>query len=192
MSENTSTTLLDRLCSDSDERDWEFFLRLYQPFIHRQLLARRIPPGEVDDLCQETMVQICRGIRTFDHNGRTGAFRNWLKTIVSQRVWRYMQAKPPKEMSTMSRSEEQCPADDEFSVLWEQEHDAFLVNRILDLVKGEFTATTWEAFDRQVLREQAPSFVAVQLRLTTNAVMIAKSRVMRRLREIGEGLVDTI
>ncbi|MFO0912703.1 MAG: sigma-70 family RNA polymerase sigma factor [Pirellulales bacterium] len=190
MSENTSITLLDRLCSGNDEADWRLFVELYQPFVRRQLQARQIPTRDLDDLYQEAMVQVCRGIRSFDHNGRVGAFRKWLKTIVSQRVWRYMRAKQQNGTSLFTEVDDLCPVDDEFDAVWDREHDAFLVNRILDVVRQEFTATTWEAFDRQVLREQSPRHVAEHLCLSVNAVLIAKSRVMRRLREIGQGLVD--
>jgi len=49
---------------------------------------------------------------------------------------------------------------------------------------------TWRAFRRQVVDECSASSVADELGLTANAVLIAKSRVLRRLREEARGLTD--
>jgi RNA polymerase sigma-70 factor (ECF subfamily) len=57
-------------------------------------------------------------------------------------------------------------------------------------VRGEFTATTWEAFRGVALEGRPAAAVGARLGLTANAVLIAKSRVLRRLREEGRGLLD--
>jgi RNA polymerase sigma-70 factor, ECF subfamily len=54
----------------------------------------------------------------------------------------------------------------------------------------EFEAKTWQAFRRQVLEGARPKMAAAELEMTVNAVLIAKSRVLKRLRELGHGLID--
>ena len=73
---------------------------------------------------------------------------------------------------------------------WEQEHDQFLIRRALELMKPEFMSSTWQAFRRQVLEEAKPAEVAKELGLSVNAVVLAKFRVMKRLRQHLEGLID--
>jgi RNA polymerase sigma-70 factor (ECF subfamily) len=46
------------------------------------------------------------------------------------------------------------------------------------------------AFRRLVLDELPPDAVAAELGITVNAVLIAKSRVLAKLREEADGLVD--
>jgi len=61
---------------------------------------------------------------------------------------------------------------------------------LLVLIEPEFTATTWQAFRRiAILEDRAPQ-VASELGLTVNAVLLAKFRVLKRLREEAAGLVN--
>ena len=39
----------------------------------------------------------------------------------------------------------------ELSQLWNQEHDRHVAQRLLQLVEGDFTPTTWQAFRRVVI-----------------------------------------
>jgi RNA polymerase sigma-70 factor (ECF subfamily) len=76
------------------------------------------------------------------------------------------------------------------SQLWDQEHDRFLARRLLRLIEGEFEPATWQAFKKVALEGARASAVAVELNISVNAVFIAKSRVMRRLRQEIQRLLD--
>ena len=65
-----------------------------------------------------------------------------------------------------------------------------IVNRALDLLKTEFHDSTWHACWLQVMEDQKASAVAEQLNMPINAVYLAKSRVLARLRQELEGLLD--
>jgi RNA polymerase sigma-70 factor (ECF subfamily) len=58
------------------------------------------------------------------------------------------------------------------------------------LVRPEFTEATWQAFQRLALDGAPGQVVAEELGLSVNAVLIAKSRVLARLRQEAQGLVD--
>jgi DNA-directed RNA polymerase specialized sigma24 family protein len=81
--------------------------------------------------------------------------------------------------------------DDSLEAQWEAEHDQMLVRRLLELVRHEFTETTWRAFQLLTVGNVAPDEVASRLGISINAAVIAKSRVFRRLRILGKDLVDT-
>jgi RNA polymerase sigma-70 factor (ECF subfamily) len=49
---------------------------------------------------------------------------------------------------------------------------------------------TWQAFRRQVIDDRPPAEVAAELGVSLNAVIQAKSRVMKRLRAELRGLVE--
>jgi RNA polymerase sigma-70 factor (ECF subfamily) len=78
----------------------------------------------------------------------------------------------------------------ELSQLWNQEHDQHVWRRLLELIKPDFEATTWEAFQRVTIDGVKPAVAAQDLGISVNAVFIAKSRVMRRLRQEMKGLSD--
>ncbi|HJZ60193.1 MAG TPA: sigma-70 family RNA polymerase sigma factor, partial [Gemmataceae bacterium] len=61
--------------------------------------------------------------------------------------------------------------------------------KLLDRLKAEFEPKTWELFRRFVLDGAPADEVAAELGATPNAVYIAKSRVLARLREEAVGLL---
>jgi len=75
---------------------------------------------------------------------------------------------------------------------WDQEHDRHVLHRLMELLQPEFKRATWEAFRRHVLEGAGAEAVASELGVSVNAVLIAKSRVLQRLREEMKGLVDEV
>jgi RNA polymerase sigma-70 factor (ECF subfamily) len=68
----------------------------------------------------------------------------------------------------------QCQPDAEVAILYRQ---------AIELIRGEFSERDWQAFDLVVLREQSPRETAEMLQVSVNTVYLAKSRILRRLRE---------
>jgi RNA polymerase sigma-70 factor (ECF subfamily) len=58
------------------------------------------------------------------------------------------------------------------------------------MIRLEFHYSTWRAFELQVRDGRAPADVARELGTTVNAVLIAKSRVLKRLRQKAGGLIN--
>ena len=65
----------------------------------------------------------------------------------------------------------------------DDELEAWLSRRGLQLVRAEFENRAWGAFWRTAVEGQAPADVAEDLGMSVQAVYKAKSRVLRRLRE---------
>ena len=76
------------------------------------------------------------------------------------------------------------------SKIWDREHDAHVTEYLLGQIRGEFSDKTWGAFRRFALDGLSADAVAKELDMSPNAVFIAKSRVMSRLRQHGRGLID--
>jgi RNA polymerase sigma-70 factor (ECF subfamily) len=76
------------------------------------------------------------------------------------------------------------------NLLWDQEHDHYIVHKLLQMVEPQFTTASWTAFQRQVLDGCKASAVAEELGISVNAVLIAKSRVLQALRQEAKGLVE--
>ena len=66
---------------------------------------------------------------------------------------------------------------------WDREHDEHVVQKLLAAVQSDFNPTTWEAFRRLALDGLPAARVAEELGMPENAVLLAKSRVIRRLRQ---------
>jgi RNA polymerase sigma-70 factor (ECF subfamily) len=57
-------------------------------------------------------------------------------------------------------------------------------------VQNDFTPATWQAFRRYVLQGKPAARVAAELDLSLNSVLLAKSRVLKRLRQELAGLLE--
>jgi RNA polymerase sigma-70 factor (ECF subfamily) len=74
--------------------------------------------------------------------------------------------------------------------VWDEEHDRHVIHRLLELLQPHFEPATWQAFHRLVRDGARAADVAAELGTTVNAVLLAKSRVLRRLRQEAAGLTD--
>jgi RNA polymerase sigma-70 factor (ECF subfamily) len=191
----TPLSLLHRLRSRPDEAAWKRLVDLYTPFVERWLAAGRVPRQDAADLAQDVMATLVRELPQFEHAGRAGAFRRWLRTIVLNRTLGYWR----KRSSRGSPIEQQGAAEilrhledphSELTARWDAEHDQFVLRRLMELVEPEFTVSTWRAFRGLVFERRSAAEMAGDLGMTANAVLIAKSRVLQRLREEALGLVD--
>jgi RNA polymerase sigma-70 factor (ECF subfamily) len=66
---------------------------------------------------------------------------------------------------------------------WDRDHDRHVVEKLLAVVQPDFTPATWDAFRRFGIDGVPAARVAQELGLSENAVILAKSRVLKRLRE---------
>jgi RNA polymerase sigma-70 factor (ECF subfamily) len=189
----TSLTLLERLRQRSDASAWGRLVDLYTPLIHSWLRRHRVRPEDADDLLQEVLGAVVRELPRFEHNRRPGAFRCWLRIITANRLrafWKDRERRPTGGLDLERRLDELADPDSALSHLWDREHDEFVLRRLLELTEPEFTPTAWLAFRRLALEGKRPADVARELGTTVNAVLLAKSRVLRRLRREAQGLVD--
>jgi RNA polymerase sigma-70 factor (ECF subfamily) len=186
----TSISLLDRLRLQPDAASWKRFTDLYAPLLGGWLRRQGVQPQDADDLVQEVLGVVVRELPHFEHNQRPGAFRSWLRTILANRLrafWRKRHGQPAAAGQELEQLED---PEASLSRLWDQEHDRYILGRLLELIEPEFAPATWQAFRRVTLDEQSPAAVARDLGLSVNAVWLAKSRVLRRLRQESRLLLD--
>jgi RNA polymerase sigma-70 factor (ECF subfamily) len=168
---------------------------LYAPMIRAWLGRYGLPECDLDDIVQTVLAAVVASLPDFQHNGRVGAFRSWLRTITINSVRQkfrmdHRRLDAPGRHALLDGLGESEDPDSGLSRLWDQAHDAHVLQTLMTWAEPEFAATTWQAFRRQVLEEARPDVVAAELGTTINAVLIAKSRVLKRLRNLSRGLVD--
>lgn len=188
--EHTRRSLLVRIRS-GDPAGWEAFATLYRPLMVGWLRGQGVPPGETDDLVQEILLSVVRSLPQFDHSGRVGAFRAWLRTIACRRAQDYWRStgRVPAAGGGFDLKQLEDPAS-ELARRWDEEHDKYVFRCLLDLVGEEFEPATLRAFRRLVLDEAPGAVVARELGVSVGAVYVARSRVLQRIRQEAEGLIE--
>jgi RNA polymerase sigma-70 factor, ECF subfamily len=183
----TSVSLLHRLRAGTDARDWERFVRLYAPLLFRW--ARRAGAQDADaaDLVQDVLTVLFHKLPAFDYDG-TRSFRAWLRTVLLNRwrdVCRRRAAGPDR---ADDRALGAAPARDDDAE--EREDRQRLVARALELICGDFQPHVWRAFWEAFTSGRDAAAVAADLGVRVEVVYSAKCRVLRRLREELDGLID--
>jgi RNA polymerase sigma-70 factor (ECF subfamily) len=190
----TSVSLLERLAGKPTDDDWRRLHDLYQPLLRAWVARAGVVASDVDDLVQDVLLVVFRKVAGFERRGR-GAFRAWLRTILANLLRDYFRAQKYLPTATgdsdfLRRLDELESPDSALSKLWDREHDEHVAAALLQRVQGDFTPVTWEAFRRHVMEGEPAAEVAKALDLSLNSVLLAKSRVLKRLRQELAGLVE--
>ncbi len=193
----TSASLLERLQQDPRSPEWDRLVEMYAPLIRSWLKRHALMASDSEDLVQDVLTVVVRRLPEFQHNQRVGAFRTWLRTITVNCLrdfWRSKKYRPSATGDSDFNAFLQQLADplSDLTQSWNHEHDQHVVGRILDQLRPSFEERTWKAFERFAMEGASAATVAEELGLTTNAVFIAKSRVLSRLRQEAAGLIEEI
>lgn len=185
----TSVSLLERLRQPEAAEAWQRFVRLYTPLLYYWARGAGLPTDDAADLVQDVLVVLVQKLPEFAYDP-SQSFRGWLRTIALNK-WRErcrrFTARPDKGGDTGLSS-----VDDGNSAMTfdEAEYREHLVRQALQIMQSEFEPTTWKACWEVVVSSRRAAEVAAELGVSIDVVYSAKSRVLRRLREELDGLLD--
>lgn len=196
----TSLSLLDGV-KLRDAEAWRRMVRVYSPLVKHWCRRSGLAEQHIDDLTQETFAAVLRGMPTFNKQPdavrpQGGSFRGWLRTIVGRKLIDFARARADS-VAAGGGSDAQlqlAQAADPLSVTNDDADEAvetgLVFRAAVDLIGAEFEASTARAFWLTTVEDRAPDEVAAALGVSINAVYKAKSRVLRRLREVLSGLEE--
>jgi RNA polymerase sigma-70 factor (ECF subfamily) len=178
----------------ADQAAWQRVDDLYRPLIRRWLLRDPGLQGDLDDVVQDVMTFLIRELPGFQRR-RNGSFRCWLREITVRRLQAYCRQRT-RQPRGQGGPREGSPLHDlsdpssRLSRLWDEEHNRYVLHRLLALIEPQFEDRSLTAFRRLVFDGVSPAQVAEELNSTVGAVLVAKSRVLRRLREEAAEFLD--
>jgi RNA polymerase sigma-70 factor (ECF subfamily) len=185
----TSASLLVRLREPNQSDAWSRFVALYTPLLFTW--ARRVGLNDTDaaDLIQDVFTVLLQKLPEFTYD-RHRSFRGWLR-IVTLNKWREnRRRKSPLPLADGDADLNGVPDPAPEDAFWEAEYRRHLVARAIQLMQEDFEATTWKACWEFVVSGRPAAEVASELAVSVDVVYSAKSRVLRRLREELDGLMD--
>ncbi len=195
MGNTTSLTLLERLARDGDNADWQRLLEIYKPFIKQRVSTYPDLLDQIEDITQDVVMVLMRELPTFQRQ-RVGSFRTFLKNITlnqlrnaarkTRRQPRPQGGGPDLEQSIESLAD---PISIE-SANWDKAHDSAVFNKIKGFIQGDYSETTWRAFELHGIEGIPAKKVADMLGTSPNVVMLARSRILKRMRKEAEGLIE--
>lgn len=176
----TPVSLLARL-RDPQPESWRRFIDLYTPLLYFWAKRLGLQDADAADLVQDVLVKLVRKLPGFTYDG-SRSFRGWLHAVLLNH-WRSQPRRATVELPEIAAAD---PAD----ALGEAEYHQYLAQRALKLMRSQFQPATWQACWRSVVDGVPVAEVAAELAMSEAAVYIARSRVLRRLRQELEGLLE--
>ena len=190
-SSGTSLGMLEGLRAN-EEVAWQRLVELYSPLIDLWCRRFQLQQADTADIRQEVFLAVRRKIGDFHRESATDSFRGWLRTITRNKIndlGRRRRSQP--EGTGVGDQLEQTAAQ----VAQEDGDDTtaegrILYRRALALIQQDFEDCTWRAFWGVVIDGRSATAVALDLGVSVNVVYLAKSRVLKRLREEFTVLLD--
>jgi RNA polymerase sigma-70 factor (ECF subfamily) len=191
----TSTTLLQRL-RDNDGDAWQVMVRLYTPLVCHWATRGGVRGVDVEDVSQEVFHAAAAHMESFRRDRPGDSFRGWLRGITRNMVLQHFRksGRNPKGsggtdalVQLQSVADSAATSDEDDDPV--EELDG-LRRRALELVRGEFEERTWRAFWLTVVEGRRPADLAAEMGVTPTAIRMAKSRVLRRLKETFGDLIQ--
>jgi RNA polymerase sigma-70 factor (ECF subfamily) len=180
--------LLQRLQS-REAAAWHRLAQLYGPIVYGWCRRAGLMPEDAGDVVQEVFQAVARSIGDFRRRRPGDSFAAWLRTITHNKVrdhWRRCARKVPAAGGTTAHERLlQVPAEASAESEGAEAADEGkrLYRRALDLIQAEFEEHTWQAFWQLTVVGRPSAEVAAEQGMSLGAVYIAKSRVLKRLRQ---------
>lgn len=184
---STSPSLI-RNARAGNEQAWNELVLIYGPLVLRWTQRYRIGQADADDITQNVFLTISKNLQYFGQRSGQHTFRGWLWTITRHKVLDHfrLQRKLPESMQPEQLANAlgmQELSFDEPTQDVQRDDLKVIVHAAMELIRGDFSEKTWQAFYRTVALGEAPSEVARELQMTAAAVCMCRGRVLKRLRE---------
>jgi RNA polymerase sigma-70 factor (ECF subfamily) len=170
----------------NDQAAWEHLVNRYFRLVYGWCRRAGVRPDDAADVCQEVFRSVAGSLTNFRRDRDGDTFRGWLRRITQRRLCDHRQKRreqPQAEGGSDAQERLLELAEEPLSSSATRCVQASRLGQVLDVVRCEFEQQTWQAFWRATVDGWPAADVAAALGLTTNAVYLAKSRVLRRLRE---------
>ncbi|MEX2138285.1 MAG: sigma-70 family RNA polymerase sigma factor [Pirellulales bacterium] len=187
-SPKTRHTLLARLHDDRNEQAWREFVAIYQPLIYRLIRGHGLQNADAQELTQDALVAVAGAIERGTPDFHGGSFRGWISTIARNMMINYLTRRRPGQQGAGGSDfqrllAEQPAAVDEHATAFDLEQKREVFRWAAEQIRGDFHATTWQAFWRTSVEGASIADTAHKVGLSIGAVYAARSRIMARLRQ---------
>lgn len=191
----TSVSLLQGAL-ERDPESWERLRTIYEPLVvYWCKRYAKLGAHDAADIAQETLTAVFRSLHRFRRDRSGGSFRGWLRTIALNKIrdrLRKEKRRPSAQGGTTAqRRMVELPDPNVTQDSAEEATETKLILRkAMDLIRAEFSDSSWRAFWLTTVDERTAAEAAAELGLKVGAIYTAKSRVLARLRKLLQGLED--
>ena len=178
----THPSLLMRVRDARNQHAWNEFVEVYGPVIFNYCRLRQLQECDSSDVAQEVLMRLSSALREFEYKPELGRFRDWLGKVTHRELLKFWNRRGISQRLNGTQNTTQT-LEVEDHTLWNDHFHSELLQVALDRIRNEFTEQTWTAFQLTWLEDLSPLQVAERLQIGIEKIYVAKSRILRRLRE---------
>lgn len=184
----TRQSLLLRVRDLSDHTAWQDFVECYAPRVFSWCCRFGLQEADAADATQMVLMKLVEGLRAFDYDAQKGRFRGWLKTVtrhVAADVIRSFRERGSGDTHVVLKLEAIEQPDAAAALMEEMElaYQQELVRRAGHNVRLRVQSKTWDAYRMTCEELLSATEAATTLQMPVSEVYVAKSRVLKMLRE---------
>ncbi len=176
----TTTSILEGLRDFGAEDKWSHLVRCHAPTIRRFCRSAGLSETDAEDVAQETFLVLARRYREGRYERGRGRLRDWLFGIARNTMLARLRR---RRENTLSLDLGDLPDERSLERSWREKWESQLVEECMARVREAVSSRTWQAFRLHALEEVPVQTISDRLDMTSNAVYVAKSTVLRRLRD---------
>jgi RNA polymerase sigma-70 factor, ECF subfamily len=187
--DTTPVSLLERMRQPGDQVAWSRFVELATPLLFSWSEKMGLQNQDAQDLVQDVLAVLVRKLPEFQYDPQR-SFRGWLRTVTVNKWRERLRGAAPMPTVDDQAELDDHPAPEPDDPFWEVEYREHIVARALEIMQTDFETTTWRACWEHVVSGHSAAEVAGKLGISIPAVYMAKSRVLKRLREELKGMME--
>ena len=180
--DGTSYTLLSRAIDLNDQSAWNELHSRYEKFIYYILREINVPDNDLDDLCQQVMVNLMKSLKSYDRS--KAKFRTWMKRIIKNIAYmhyRKVYAHNNKiDALTAEQSSNQHVIESEFEKLIDEEWENYITTLAMDKIQSTYKGNGIEVFQRTLAGESVAQ-ISEDLSIAETTVYTLRQRVKKSL-----------
>jgi RNA polymerase sigma-70 factor (ECF subfamily) len=182
----TSPTLIAE-SQKFDPHSWDRLVSVYGPRIRHWCRVRGLKPDATADVEQDTWLSVARSLPAFSGTPGAGAFRAWLKVIVSRRIADHYRRTADQPQALGGSSVHEMLQAISFLTGANEASSASGPEKWLsqiNLAKSQHSDKAWEIFSRCLIDGHTTESVAQEFGVTPANVRQIRSRILKTLRSI--------
>ena len=188
---DTRNSLLLRLPDKADIDAWDQFVAIYQPLVFRLARSKGFQDADANDIVQEVMLAVSKSIHRWDHDPTKGRFRDWLYKIARNLMINFLTRRKHLPLgqggSELVRLLNDCidpnVEESQSSREFDLEYRRQIYISAAHTVQNDVRPKTWEAFHKTSIDCLGIAETSRALQMSEGAVVVARCRVLARLRE---------
>lgn len=184
----TRASLLLRLQDLDDHSSWMEFFDRYRRFIFGIALRMGLSRQDAEEVVQDTVISVSRGLPSFSYNPTKGSFKGWLMRVTQHKVvdqFRKLGRQVPTDgLPGETTAIAEAAVDQPFDAFWEAEWQHNLLQVATDQLRLAVSPRNFQIFDWTVRMGRTAEETAKAFGISTVLVRVTKFRVLHEFQRI--------